>query len=784
MRKRPLLLCACVFLTGLACQRYETRALLIIPTVFMLGEIYHGRKNKKKMTGRSLLLLSVFLLGLGRMEKEENFRNAYMSKLETESQVTVWGEISKIEAKEYGVRLILSDTYIRLKEETIPCNNIVVYSSSTHFSVGEIHKITGQLNRFQNVRNEGNFDSEVYNHSIKQDFSIWAEEEDFVYLGFRENLLRDFLLVLKEKLSKVYDTHLETKAAGFYVGMILGNKEGLEEETKDLFTLGGISHILAISGLHVSIIGRGFYNFLRKFRLGFLGAGLWAALLLLAYCNMVGNGMSAVRAVGMMLIMFLGQVLGRSYDMLNALGGMILVLLWDNPFLLEYSGFWLSVTALIGVGVVGKVLWMPLATALATLPILSFSYYEIPLYSPLVNFIVLPVLTPIFCLALIGGLVGLFFPELANFILIPCQWLLYFYEGVCTVAKSLPGASIITGKPSMAMMVIYYVVLGVGCFVLGVLKKKGKAETSVKGENQAGAVNRNRIARIFVKEDRVRTAKGIHVHRMNVVCSICLCMGCLFLMAYPKQQPFEVSFLDVGQGDGIYFSDGKGVTCFIDGGSTSEEMVGEYRILPFLKSRGIREIDYWFISHADADHISGLIEVLEDGYAIEYLVVSAFAPKDNPLENLLSLAESQGTEIVYMKAGERIVSKEMEITCLYPWTEVTDKNDGSLVLEVETSGLKMLFAGDISSEVEKLLLEKRNLSPVDIYKVSHHGSKYSNSIEFLECLQPKLAVVSCGKKNLYGHPALECIERLKAVGCEVRYTMEEGQVKVREPYFE
>ena len=757
MRKRPLFLIACVFLTGLAYQRYHAGVLWIFLIGILGVEVFCGFKHntRKLMAGRSIILLSAFLIGMVHMQKEEGFRDAYMSKIVDDTECVVFGEISKIEHTDYGVRMILSDVYIHLEEEVIPCNQVMVYASFNHFQVGEIHKFTGKLNMFEKARNEGNFDAYVYYQSQKIDFSMWCEES--VLLGSSDAEWMKGLLYLKERLSQVFYDCMNIKPAGFFTGMILGDKTNLDEGIKDLFTMAGISHILAISGLHVSIIGRGLYQQLRKRGMGFGVAGIISGAVLVAYCFMVGNGMSAVRAVGMMILNFFAQYMGRAYDMLNALGAMVLMLLWNNPFLIEYSGFWFSVLALVGVGYVGKVLseqvdskkniwnnlasslWMCTGITLTTLPVVALCYYEVPLYSSFINFIVLPILTPIFVLALIGGIIGIWLPEIASFILVPCAWVLGLYEWLCEFVESLPWASIISGKPSEVVVVVYYLVLFGGIWLLDKCSRKG-------------------------------------------ILAGCLSVICFLLIVYPKPTPFEITFLDVGQGDGIYISAEDGSAYFIDGGSTSEDLVGEYRILPFLKSKGVTRIDYWFVSHADRDHISGLLEVLESGYEVRYLVISKHAPEDEIYLELIESAEACGTKIIRMDAGEKIVSERVTFTCLYPWgTSTQDKNDASLVLELEIpDGRKAFFAGDISTEIEQLLLGKGVIDDVWFYKASHHGSKYSNSSEVLEALQPEITVISCSENNYYGHPHAETVERIENVGSEVFYTMENGQVSVKE----
>lgn len=724
----------------------------------------------KQVAGRSVILLSAFFLGMNQMKSQEEFRDTYMSKLTDNSDAVIYGEIVEIKETEYGCRLILSDCHVSLKEAVIPCNKVMVYASSDQFCIGQIYQIKGKLHFFEHARNEGNFDSALFYQSQKIDFFLY--EKSSVLLAFNDNVIRDGILSLKFRMEQVYKNSLSETAAGFYMGMMLGDKSLLSEETKDLFAIGGISHILAISGLHMSIIGRGFYSQLRKHRLGFLLSGVLASVLVLSYCYMVGSGTSAIRAVGMMLLFFFAQYIGRSYDMLNALGAVVIYLLWENPFLIEYSGFWFSVTALIGIGFVGKNMWTSLGITLSTLPIVASCYYEVPLYSAFVNAIALPLLTPVFVLALFGSLIGCVFPLVGGVLLIPCSWLFYFYEWLCEFVGELPFGTVITGAPEMWTVVFYYIVLLAGCLILKIVNQEEE-----EGEDKLTETQNER--------KKIQSRKGI-------VPGILLVATCFTIILWPKKAISEIIFLDVGQGDGIYISSVDGITCFIDGGSSDVKQVGKYRILPFLKAHGVKQIDYWFVSHADSDHISGLLEVMEAGYKIGHLVISDKMPKDESRENILSLAEYQEIYVIQMKAGESIQSVSgkkdgVRITSLYPWTDAADKNEQSLVLLVEfldDNGVeiyKALFSGDISSSGEMELIRKDVLEDVDLYKAAHHGSKYSNSKSFLEVVQPEICVISCSADNSYGHPHTEAVENMENVGSEVLYTMESGQITIQKP---
>ncbi len=206
-------------------------------------------------------------------------------------------------------------------------------------------------------------------------------------------------------------------------------------------------------------------------------------------------------------------------------------------------------------------------------------------------------------------------------------------------------------------------------------------------------------------------------------------------------------------------------------------------------------ISYWFVSHADSDHISGLSEVIDSGYTIEHIVVAEAAANEEAMEELLFKAKEAGTDICLMSKGDSIeindasgshstANEEADgIMCLYPGPADTalDRNDMCLVLKLTDGRFSGIFGGDISSEVEKTLVnEYGDELSVDFYKANHHGSRYSSSADWIEALSPRWAAVSCAAENRYGHPADEAMDRLMDAKCRILYTMQSGQIKYKE----
>ena len=330
----------------------------------------------------------------------------------------------------------------------------------------------------------------------------------------------------------------------------------------------------------------------------------------------------------------------------------------------------------------------------------------------------------------------------------------------------------ITGKPSEVRVVVYYGLLGAFYYVLWCGMKKKQRQMCTKGAQAE-------------KQEWIRSWLGFGLGLVLV-----LLLTFLFVRGKPE---FELDILDVGQGDAIYLCASDGTNFMIDGGSTDVKKVGTYRILPFLKAKAIRKVDYWFVSHTDEDHISGLVEVMESGYAVGTLVLAEAQKEDEKAYRLAELAQKNGIRVCYMKAGDVLGTRKEDVVnernragtfrieCLYPTNnnDSEDVNDRCLVLYYEDENFSTFFGGDISSEVEEQLVSAGKCRQTDVLKASHHGSKYSNSDVLLHALHPRLTIASAGKKNRYGHPSPEAIARVGESGSAFYSTIDYGRIRVR-----
>jgi competence protein ComEC len=538
---------------------------------------------------------------------------------------------------------------------------------------------------------------------------------------------------------------------GILKAILLGDKSSLREEDQLLYQKNGISHILAISGLHISMIGTGLYGLLRKGGLTFWEAGIPSGMVMICYGMMTGFGISTIRAVCMFLVMLGGEITGKAYDMASAMSLAAILILCENPLQARQAGFLLSFGAVLGICLVYPVLetvfgtkkkWsrallFSISLTLVTGPLSIHFFYEYPLYSMLLNFIVIPFMPLVMGSAAAAMFVGMKFLTAGRILGLPAYWVLSGYEFLGEQTVKLPRAVISFGAEEPWQLILYYVLL----FGAIILLWYGKR-------------------RIYVM----------------------LIPFAAVLVLLRFRSPLEFTMMDVGQGDGMLLRLSKDTTCLIDGGSTNVKNVGTYRILPYLKYEGIDALDFVIFTHLDEDHVNGVRELIQmhgtmDGVEIECLLFPDIANPDEKYVEMWELAVKQGIRVEKIGAGDQLCGEKWELVCLSPvkGSVSGDKNESSTVLQLKFGEFSMLLTGDLGESGEEMLYREGVLEDIDVWKVSHHGSKYSGSTQFLEQILPNVSLISVGKNN-YGHPSADLLDRLEAVGSNVWSTLDEGAI--------
>lgn len=729
---------------------------------------------------------------------------------ETEgSRITITGELYSKEYKNDSLVLYLR----HIKKNTINKSNINNVSKQTEtieyendtcvmcymnrdaflqdedVRLGAWIAVEGEVSLFAPARNPGEFDAAMYYRALGISFRLFDARvlaNSASYSVYRENLYR-----LRRYFERVYDSVLSEEDAAVLKAMVLGEKSELDAESKQLFQRSGISHILAISGLHISLIGMLFYHVLQKMKLPRVPSAVLCIALMAAYGHMIGMSGSACRAVLMFGMKLLADLLQRTYDMLTALSLAAVLMLMEQPLYLRQSGFLLSFGAVLGICLFSELaapdleriknkafrktaaaMSGSLSIFLVHFPIILCSYYEFPVYSFLLNLIVIPAMSVVLVMGLVclvcGSIGGVFFgvAKLAGLI---CHVFLAGFEAISKFSLKLPLAQWIVGRPDNWKIVVFYMAVLILYFMHIYAKRISKSR-------RASALN------MYVKIP--------YWYRLILI------VVSVSFLSFHGIYDTCVTFLDVGQGDGIWIESISGKHYLIDGGSTSKSQIGQYTLLPYFKYRGVSRLDAVFLTHLDEDHISGVRELLErcdtdgraSGIKIERIIIAQAAIKDAPYYELKTLCEENGIPLLYAKAGDVIGDKTLSFEVLHPdgGYNPESRNAYSLVLKLTLNDgdvpFHALFTGDVEADGEEravAYLKKHDADThIDLYKAAHHGSKYSNTWELIGTAEPTLTVISCGEKNRYKHPHAEAIENFERAGSKIVMTKDVGAVMV------
>lgn len=815
--KRPMCILAVSWLAGLCLAGRETgigtNVILVIYFLLIILGLLVLKKNPRLLNSYvnpewylqlTLLLLMIPCLFLGgyfrasqaaeqRLSEERPWK---LLEQEGESYVTVEG-IVKAKAVEEKVIIELTeceiigyygqenqpagDCRIRIKEEGkewIP----------ESFAGNKI-RVFGTFSTFQPAGNPGQFDS--YDYYTGR--GLFADISALKITVLEETKARGghALFVLKQRLRESISLMYPREKAGVLVAMLLGDKDLLPEEIETLYRQNGISHILAISGLHISMLCMGLFGLLRKLTVPLRVSVALSIAFLMFYVFFTGASTSSVRAAVMCFVMFGARLLRRSYDLLSSLSFAAIAVTAIWPFELTSAGFLLSFGAVLGVAIAkeieyhllelheGKRPWWCVflfsgMIQMVTMPVSLWFFYELSPYGIFLNLLVIPLVSLIIGGGLVSAVSGLWWPVAAKLPVGGTYLLLEFYEWLCEMTQKLPFSFVLLGQPAVWQMVVYYGLLaGV---LWWFLRRDTGAVTAVPP-----------VQGPFKKE--IVLAAGL------------LCM--VSVMFLPSNNSTELLFMDVSQGDGALITTPNGTVILSDCGSSDILQLAEYRLSPVLKNKGILLADMAVVSHLDADHISGIRELLRAmpvyegeiafaaGYAgavgVKELVLPKVSEKSEAYLELEDLAYSKNVNVRYIQAGEMLYrEKEFLMECLYPYHAKESDNDTSLVFLLQTPKLLAWLTGDAGIAPEAEIISRLgavNMSALRngklvLLKVGHHGSKTSSSKEFIEYVQPDVAVISCGYHNSYGHPHAEVVERLAASGAEVFRTDLQGAILV------
>lgn len=739
------------------------------------------------------------------------------------------------------------DTYDDLKEKVQVQVKLMTkeeQQAALHWRRGDVASIVGQLEKPGIARNFQGFDYQQFLRTKEIHWLLKVRGLDQIEVAEPEEWTWSHLFRWNDQAREFIGGHINQLFsgvhAGYMKGLIIGEKGDLDADTFGEFSRLGLTHILAISGMHVAVyVGSLLFIFsaCRFTRESSLTAVIF---LLPLYVLLTGASPSVVRAGIMGMIGLYAARRGLLKDGLHILSFTALImLLWDPYFLVNIS-FQLSFLITAGLMVfVPKLMsflsflprWMAgtvgvtLAAQLVSFPLTIYYFNQFSLLSLFANLLLVPLISLVVLpMGMISVILGMIWPTCARWIAILIEWLNAFTFSIVEWMNSYPSFLTIWPSPTLWWIHGYFIVLYLLLHIVS--NKKGATLENGVNFDETVPLSRGDMPKrlhsfsLHPVTNKLRSM-GFHklVHHTEKLGSSAMVtlLACLFLfLLYSgyhgpgRQGDGWVQFLDVGQGDSILVSTPEGKHILIDAGGTTNFRkekdawkersnpfeVGEKVVVPLLKKRGIHSLDMVMISHNHQDHSGGLQAVLDE-IPVKSIVFNGTLAESKSFEQLLTTAIKQEipvyqadggsiyhadryTEFLFMNMGRQ--GREQEALPV-----VENQNHESLVVEMRMNQARFLFTGDADEQAEQQILTDQTeqitagntTRPLDVLKVGHHGSKTSTSEAWLEAWKPLASVISAGVNNMYRHPHPDVVERLKRYGSFALRTDLRGEIQMR-----
>ena len=595
---------------------------------------------------------------------------------------------------------------------------IVYYYDEFKYKIGDTIKVEGTIKEIEPNTNFNLFNYKKYMLSKR----IIHKIESKKIILIKEN--KNILYKIKNKIKERTEKHK-------YFSLFIIGENNLDNEIKDSFKINGISHLFAISGMHITLFISILTLILKKIIKNKKIIILLITLFLLFYMFITNYSVSVVRASLLTILININKLYKLNISTLKLLVYIFLICISYNPYYIYQVGFiftfLITFTLIlfskkIPSNYILKTLVTSIISFIVSIPILINNFYSVNFLSPLLNIIFIPFITfIIFPLTLVTFI----FPNLICILNIFVNILEFL-----SINLSKIDLFIFTFKKvSIFFIILYYIII---YFTLNkVLNKKYNY--------------------IFI----LLIILIIH-HNIN------------YLNNYSK-----VTILDVGQGDSslIELEHNRGTILIDTGGNIYKNQTNNI-LIPYFKSIGINKINYLILTHGDYDHMGEAINLVEN-FKVEKVMFNCGEFNDLEKELIKVLDKKK---IPYYSCIKELNIDNNKLYFLQT-KDYDNENDNSTVIYTELNGYKFMFMGDAGVEKEKDILDKYNLSDIDVLKVGHHGSKTSSSKEFIDEINSKYSIISVGKNNRYGHPNKEVLNNLEQ--SKIYRTDQDGSIKFK-----
>jgi len=721
----------------------------------------------------------------------------------------------KIENSNF-VAIVMSDAkeneyYNQYKVKIISVDNDKQYANTylllnikqdINFEYGDRITFYGEYKQPEGQRNYKGFSYKNYLKSIGIHGTVTADK--VTKLGKdRVNLIVKISYTIRNHIKEnVQDNMQDEDKRNLLLGILLGYDDELSSTIKEQFSNSGLSHILAVSGMHVSYVVMGVTLALKKAKFPKKIISIITIIFLILFIFLTGEMPSVKRACIMTILSLGASILYKKSDVVTNISLALLIILINNPFSVLHTGLILSFLATIGIICLNSVLQrnentldeeienkiknivlfkalkeklnnvylkikdiiqISIFAQIFILPISILQFNKITLTFLFSNIVISFFISSIIIVGFISTIIPVKFLYLVLNILLEILLL------VSNFFANLPISKIIITTPNILTIIVYYVVLLTVILIKRIRKKEVKRRIEKK---------------ILTNVDKFKYAFVRKIKQILSIFVIIILLMQLIKFATPE---LKIHFIDVGQGDSTLIITPSNKTILIDGGGNKNAEnfdVGEQTLLPYLLDRKIKKIDYLMISHFDADHSTGTIAVLEN-LKVKTLIISKQIEISDEYEKIIEIVKRKNVQVFVVKAGNQInIDKQVKLQILYPEEELkfADLNNNSIVAKLIYNNFSMLFTGDIEKEAEEYIVNKYNNTNAlksNILKIPHHGSKTSSTEKLLQVVNPKVALIGVGKNNTFGHPNEEVLERLEGINCKIYRTDTMGEITVK-----
>lgn len=614
---------------------------------------------------------------------------------------------------------------------------------------GRLCQVTGQLTDPSISKNPNAFDYRKY----------LASKQVYKIVELKENPLNNCALVKSSPLTMIkelrfkgihyLEKHFPPEMAALSAALIFGDRSMFDPEVLMDYQRTGIVHLLAISGLHVSLlIGMVYYL---GIRIGLTRQWMMSFLLVIlpVYAVLTGASPSVNRAVLMLFLVLITLKWKKRIKLspIDAISLTLMIYVFFTPLIIFDAGFQLSFSVSFAIilssssllpryqSSISAMVVLSVISQLSALPILLYHFFEISFISIAANLLYIPLFSFVF----LPGLYFLFFIQLI-FEQTPSIFISLFMKiislanGLINQLSNISFTQLVTGRPNWIIFSLYLIlILTIFLFWEAGLQQKRKQKA------------------IFL---------AIVLFTFQNVWNWANPIG-------------EVTMIDVGQGDSILirFPFGNGTYLIDTGGSIQFEEeewkksakpyeVGRDVVIPFLKGKGINKLDKLILTHGDTDHIGGAFAILNEIEVNQIIMPAVAEPSESELM-IIQEASKKGIQVVKVAEGSKWKNNSSLFYVLSPELNYQgERNSGSIAIMANIGGLNWFFGGDLDQAGEELIIKKYPNMKIDVLKAGHHGSKTSSSETFINSIRPSISWISVGERNRYGHPHDEVLEQL------------------------